>query len=117
MELKELVEQFARHVAGQTEAIQHGDAKAGNKHARQYAAALQALRARGDAGRDALVVLLSHPRMDVRAMAAAFLLRYRTAQARAVLEEAANEGGVAAIGAVMTLRRWDDGTWALDPAE
>jgi hypothetical protein len=63
----------------------------------------------------ALAVLLHHPRMDVRAMAAAFLLRYRTAESRAVLEAAAKEGGVTAIGAIMTLKRWDDGTWALDP--
>jgi hypothetical protein len=82
---------------------------------KQYTAALQALRAQGDTGRDALAVLLKHPRTDVRAMAAAFLLRYRPAEAKAVLEATANEGGVAAIGAIMTLRRWKDGTWALDP--
>jgi hypothetical protein len=115
MKLEELVEQFAQNVAAQTEAIRRGDAKTGNKHAKQYTAALQELRAQGNAGRDALAVLLKHPRTDVRAMAAAFLLRYRTAEARAVLEATAKEGGVAEIGAIMTLRRWDDGTWALDP--
>jgi hypothetical protein len=115
MKLEELVEQFARHVAAQTDAIRRGDARTGNKHARQYTAALEELRAQGNAGRDALAVLLKHSRTDVRAMAAAFLLRYRTAEAKAVLEAAANEGGVAAIGAIMTLKRWADGTWALDP--
>ncbi|ATB30451.1 DUF2019 domain-containing protein [Melittangium boletus] len=115
MSLEELVERFAQHVAAQTEAIRRGDAKTGNKHAKQYTAALLELRARGNAGRDALAVLLKHPQTDVRSMAAAFLLRYRTTEARAVLEATAKEGGVAAIGAIMTLRRWDDGTWALDP--
>jgi len=115
MKLEELVDQFARNVAAQTDAIRKGDAKTGNKHAKQYTAALQKLRTRGDAGRDALSVLLKHPRTDVRAMAAAFLLRYRTAEAKAVLEAAAKEGGVAAIGATMTLKRWAEGTWALDP--
>lgn len=115
MELKALVEQFAQHVTAQAEAIRRGDAKTGNKHARQYAAALEALRSQGDVGREALAALLHHPRMDVRAMAAAFLLRYRTAESRAILEAAAKEGGVTAIGAIMTLKRWDDGTWALDP--
>jgi hypothetical protein len=115
MKLDELVEQFARNVAAQTDAIQRGDARTGNKHAKQYTAALQALRAQGDTGRDALAVLLKHPRTDVRAMAAAFLLRYRTAEAKAVLEATANEGGVATIGATMTLRRWEEGTWSLDP--
>lgn len=115
MKLEQLVEQFARNVEAQTDAIHRGDARTGNKHAKKYTAALQALRAQGDAGRDALAVLLKHPRPDVRTLAAAFLLRYRTAEAKAVLEAAANEGGIAAIGAIMTLRRWNDGTWALDP--
>jgi hypothetical protein len=112
--LEKLVEQFAQNVAAQTDAVRRGDATTGNKHARQYTAALQELRAQGNAGRDALAVLLKHPRTDVRAMAAAFLLRYRTAEAKAVLEAAAKEGGVAAIGAIMTLKRWAEGTWTLD---
>ncbi|WPB82804.1 DUF2019 domain-containing protein [Archangium violaceum] len=115
MKLKELVEQFAQNVAAQTDAIRKGDAKTGNKHAKRYTAALQELRAQGNPGRDALSVLLKHPRTDVRSMAAAFLLRYRTAEAKAVLEAAANEGGVAALGAIMTLKRWEEGTWSLDP--
>ncbi|KFA87694.1 DUF2019 domain-containing protein [Archangium violaceum] len=115
MKLEKLVEQFALNVAAQTDAIRKGDARTGNKHAKRYTAALQELRAQGNAGRDALSVLLKHPRTDVRAMAAAFLLRYRTAEAKAVLEAAAKEGGVAAIGAIMTLKRWEEGTWALDP--
>lgn len=115
MKLEELVERFAQNVTAQTEAIRRGDAKTGNKHAKQYTAALQALLAQGNVGREALAVLLKHSQTDVRALAAAVLLRYRTAEARAVLEAVAQEGGVAAIGAVMTLKRWDEGTWALDP--
>jgi hypothetical protein len=115
MRLEDLVEQFAENVAAQTEAIRRADAREGNKYAKKYAAALQELRAHGNAGRDALAVLLKHPRTDVRAMAAAFLLRYRTAEAKAVLEAAVKEGGIAAIGATMTLKRWGEGTWALDP--
>nr|WP_163781283.1 DUF2019 domain-containing protein [Myxococcus vastator] len=113
--LEELVEQFALNVAAQTDAIRRGDARTGNRHARQYTAALQQLRAQGDAGREALAVLLTHPRTDIRAMAAGFLLRYRTAEAKAVLEAAATEGGIGALGAIMTLRHWQNGTWALDP--
>ncbi|MCY1041182.1 DUF2019 domain-containing protein [Corallococcus sp. bb12-1] len=115
MTLEERVARFARNVAAQTDAIRQGDARTGNRHARQYTAALQELRAQGDAGREALTVLLTHPRTDVRAMAAGFMLRYRTAEARAVLEAAAKEGGVGALDAIMTLRHWDNGTWALDP--
>lgn len=114
-DLKKLVEEFAENVVAQTEAIKRGDAKTGNKHANRYISALKKIRSEGDAGRDALAVLLHHPRPDVRVKAAAFLLRYRTAEAMAVLKAAASGDGVAAIGAIMTLKHWEEGTWALDP--
>jgi hypothetical protein len=47
--------------------------------------------------------------------AAAFLLRHRTAEAKAVLEGAAQGKGLEALGAQQTLKNWEDGTWALDP--
>jgi hypothetical protein len=116
MKLEKLVEKFAENVAAQTDAIWRGDAKTGNKHARRYGAAFDKLRAHGDAGRDALAVLLNHPRMDVRVTAAACLLRHRTAEARAVLEEAAKGEGMVPFEAQQALKRWEEGTWALDPA-
>lgn len=116
-ELKELVREFAQNVAAQTDSIWRGDAKTGNKHAKRYIAAFEALRAQGDAGREALAVLLTHPRMDVRVSAAAYLLRYRTAEARAVLEEAAKGEGLVPFEASIVLKNWENGTWALDPAE
>ena len=116
MTLDGLVESFAHHTSAQTAAILRGDAKAGNKHARQRNAAFKKLCAHGDAGRDALAVLLTHPNADVRTMAAAYLLRHRTAEARAVLEEATRGQGLIAFEAGETLKRWEDGTWALDPA-
>lgn len=117
MDLEKLVEEFAENVAAQRESIRRGDAKTGNKHADRYIAALKKLRSAGDAGREALAVLLKHPRQDVRVSAAAFLLRYRTAEAKAVLEAAADGAGISSIGAIMTLKRWDEGTWNLDPAD
>ena len=92
MKLEELVEQFALNVAAQTEAIWRGDAKTGNKHARKYGAAVDKPLAPGNAGRGALLVLLKHERMDVRVMATAHLLRYRTAEAKAVLDELRTAG-------------------------
>ncbi|MBZ4397534.1 DUF2019 domain-containing protein [Myxococcus sp. MISCRS1] len=115
MDLEKLVEEFALNVAAQNEAIFRGDAKTGNKHARKYGAAVDTLLSHGDKGRDALLVLLKHERMDVRVMAAAHLLRYRTAEAKAVLEEAAKGKGLVPFGAQQALKRWEEGTWALDP--
>jgi uncharacterized protein YwqG len=117
MTLKDLIDEFAQNVAAQTDAIWRGDARTGNKHARRYWAAFEKLRARGDQGRDALAVLLTHPRMDVRVEAAAHLLRYRTAEARAVLEEAAAKEGMIPFIASQVLKNWEQGTWALDLKE
>jgi hypothetical protein len=115
MALEQLVGEFARNIAAQTDCIMQGDATTGNQHAMRALAAVRALCAHGNAGRDALAVLFAHPRMDVRVTAAAFLLRHRTAEARAVLEEAARGQGLAALGAMQTLENWEAGTWALDP--
>jgi hypothetical protein len=113
--LEKLVEAFARHAAAQTDAVWSGDAKTGNKHARQVNAAFDKLCAHGNAGRDALATLFTHPRMDVRVKAAAFLLRHRTEDAKAVLREAAEGDGMVAFAASEALKRWEEGTWALDP--
>lgn len=116
-EFDKLVEAFAYHVEAQTREIFNGDARTGNKHAKKAIAAFDKLRAHGDAGRDALAVLFTHPSMDVRTSAAAFLLRHRTAEAKAVLEEAAKGKGLIPFEASEALKRWEEGTWALDPAD
>jgi hypothetical protein len=113
--IDKLVDEFAQHVAAQTDAIFRGDARTGNRHAKRYVAAFEKLRSHGDAGREALTVLFTHPRMDVRVAAAAHLLRYRTADAKAVLQEIAKGEGLAAFEASESLKRWEEGIWALDP--
>jgi len=114
MDVPELVTQFATSVAAQSEAIARGDHKSGNKHAKAYVTAFETIRRLGLAGRDALSVLLSHDRPDVRVMAASYLLRHSGQRARAVLEAEARGKGLVAFGAAQALKRWDDGTWALD---
>ena len=116
-DIEKLVAEFAENVAAQTDSIWRGDSKTGNKHAKRYIAAFKKLRAHGDAGRDALAVLFTHPDMDVRTTAAAFLLRYRTADAKAILTEAAKGKGLVAFESAEALKRWEEGAWALDPAE
>jgi ribosomal protein L34 len=115
MTLEELVREFAENVAAQTDAIFQVGADPEDKHGDRYIAAFEELRARGNKGREALSDLLKHPRVDVRTTAAAFLLRYRTAEARAVLEEVAKGEGLVAFEAQQTLKGWEEGTWALDP--
>lgn len=115
MNLEKFVEAFVRHAASQTDAIWRGDAKTGNKHAKQLNAAFDKLCAHGTPGRDALAALFTHPRMDVRVKAAAFLLRHKTEEAKAVLKEAAKGKGLVSFAASEALKRWEEGTWALDP--
>jgi hypothetical protein len=116
-DIEKLVAEFSENVAAQTDSIWRGDSKTGNKHAKRYIAAFDRLTAHGDAGRSALAVLFTHPRMDVRVSAAAYLLRYRTAEARAILEEAARGVGMVPFEASLVLKNWESGTWALDPGE
>ena len=111
-----LVAEFADNVAQQTDAIWRGDPKAGNKHAKRSIAAFHKLRAVGDVGRDALCALLAHERPDVRVAAAAVLLRHRTAEALDVLRTIAKGSGLVPFQASEAIKRWEEGTWALDPA-
>lgn len=114
-EIKSLVEQFADAVEAQNEAMSRGDADSGNQAAKQYAAAFAELRRRGDAGREALASLFVDNRKAVRIMAAAYLLRFAGDRARAVLEREAQGPGLLSFGAAQALKRWNEGTWSLDP--
>ncbi|ATB29804.1 DUF2019 domain-containing protein [Melittangium boletus] len=114
MNLEEIAAEFARNVAAQTAALQRGDSQSGNKCAKRYTAAYKKLRGHGEAGRDALATLLTHPRMDVRVYAAVFLLSDRPAQAKPILEEAAKGEGVIPFEASQALKYWEEGTWRLD---
>jgi hypothetical protein len=115
MNLDSLVKEFASCVVHQNEAIFRGDATASNEYARRYIAAFGKLRSSwGDEGRDALATLLVDHRADVRVMAAAYLLRHCKERARAVLEAEAKGSGLIAFGAEQALKRWEEGTWALD---
>lgn len=109
-----LVQEFADCVVRQRQAVAEGNAAIGNRFARRYIAAFEKLRGYGDAGRDALSVLLSDPRAEVRVISAACLLRHCEERAKAVLEHEAAGNGLVAFGAAQALRRWEEGTWALD---
>ncbi len=114
---EDLVRQFAETVVAQDECLERNDAKTGNKHARRRIAAFRKLRAMGDSGREALAVLLRDPRPNVRTMAAAYLLRYKTADALAVLRELSSRRGMIGFEASEAIKRWEEGTWQLDPED
>jgi hypothetical protein len=110
-----LVAEFAEAVAAQAR-VMLLDAEKGNEHARRYIAAFESLRQRGDEGRDALATLFADARPEVRVMAASYLLRHRGQVARRVLEAEAAGRRLTAFAAAQALKRWEEGTWNLDPA-
>jgi hypothetical protein len=114
-QITQLVKIFSQSVAAQTNAIQNGDHKVGNKHAKDYINAFLKLREFGDSGREALAELLNHHRGDVRILAAAYLLRYKTVEALRVLREESFGEGIVAFEAGEAIKRWEEGDWNLDP--
>jgi hypothetical protein len=113
--LEELVAKFSNAVRGQDDALRAHDHERGNRLAKEYVQAFEELRRYGNEGRDALAVLLLSEEPSVRVMAASFLLRHKEKEARAVLEEAVREGGMAGFEASQALARWSEGEWNLDP--
>ena len=105
--LDDLVRQFALAVIGQRNAISELDSESGNRLATNYYNVAKSLIGRGQEGLTAFAQLLNDPRSEVRTMAAAFLIPYRTEESKAILEEAAREPGITGLGAIMALRRWE----------
>jgi hypothetical protein len=104
--INELVAAFTESVLKQNEAIRRRDPSTGNKFADRYADAFKKLHAIGNSGLAAVASLLDDRRVEVRTLAAAFLVPYMTDEAVEVLEEAAEGKGIVALGAEMALKRW-----------
>lgn len=98
---------FVEAQQDQIECIGRGDPKTGNKHARKGIAAARRLLAGGETSIDRFATLLSHPDLNVRASAAAWLLKDRTKEAIEVLRPIAEGQGIAALGAISTLKRYE----------
>src|SRR5690349_21136218 len=114
---EDLVQQFAEAVVAQDACLERGDAKTGNRHANRQFAAFRKLRAMGDSGREALAALFRDSRPTVRGMAAVFLLRYKTEDALAVLRALSKRRGMIGFEASEAIKRWEEGTWQLDPED
>jgi hypothetical protein len=106
-DLDKLVAEFARSVRAQNEAIARHDPVEGNKFAQSYFSAAKALVAHGAEGINAFACLLADPCIDVRTMAAAFLIPFKTNESKIVLELSSQGIGIIALGAKMALQRWE----------
>ena len=114
-EIDQYVERFANAVMAQNSAISVGNHRAGNIQAGRYAAMFNKLCEYGDKGKDRLATLFDHSDVGVREMAAVFLLRHRTDEALSILREIADGEGLVAFGASEAIKRWEEGSWNLEP--
>jgi len=108
---EELIRVFAEEVNAQDQCIMAVDPnpRQGNRHAKKYIAAGWELLARGETAIDLFCTLLDHPLSGVRVGAAAYLLASRTERAVATLRPIAKGVGISALGAQMTLKRYERG--------
>lgn len=100
---------FVAAVARQHECNVSGDPITGNTEAKKYDEAARIMLAGGQREIDRFATLLTHDHDDVRVMAAAYLLKNRTDAAVATLRPIAAGVGLAALGAHMTLARYERG--------
>lgn len=111
-EMSRLVAVFAESIIRQDRSA---TAPEGNRHADVCLAAFKQLTQRfGDRGREELASLFTHSWPRVRVLAAAFLLRYKHAEAMQLLEEMSNEPGMVGLGAERAIYNWNNRYWELD---
>lgn len=113
--IRQCVDMFAVNGVLQDEAIMRGDAIAGNNYAKQYIEAFQFLCGEyADAGREELSRLFIDERPGIRGLAACFLLRYKTEEALATLEQVSRQPGLIGFAAGECIKRWNASEWNLD---
>ena len=91
------------------------DSNIADLHYAKYIKALKQLNEFGDDGLSALARLLDDDRIVVRVTAASYLIHYCTEKAKKVLNAAAGEDRGIAMLAIVTLKRWETGSY-LDPS-
>ncbi|WP_131990199.1 hypothetical protein [Chthoniobacter flavus] len=106
-EIQILTEKFADSLAAQNDSIKRHDPVSGNQFALEYINAAKTLIRQGQDGINALAQLLHDPRRDVRGMAAAFLIPFRTDESKAVLKTLIEGEDMIAFESKITLERWE----------
>ena len=115
-EIDRLVRRFADAVRRSNEELDHGSAAGANRAAKIFIQSFRRLiEIAGDSGRDALAGLFNDMRVDVRGMAAAYLLGYRNEQATRILTAISQRKSLTGFEAGECLKRWKEGVWELDP--
>lgn len=106
-----MVRRFAVAAQAHQTALEELDEGRANAHARVISGLYAAIIREGDAGREALLVLLDHESPVVSGMAAVFSLRYNPPRSLVVLRRLAGQGGLLGFRASVALERWENGEW------
>lgn len=109
--LSVMVHRFAVAARAHQTALEELDEERANAHARVISGLYAAISREGDAGREALLLLLDHENQVVAGMAAVFSLSYNPPRALAVLRLLAGKGGLLGFRASVALERWEKGDW------
>jgi hypothetical protein len=102
-----LVSRYADAASAHQKASEQGDHKRANPQHDVVAAVYRELRRRGEA--EALLPLLGHDDLGVRAWAGAHALEFAPPQGERVLEEISAVDGLVGFDAKMTLQTWREG--------
>lgn len=114
MEIDRIVDLIAEASIKRNEAVIHGDAKAARKYGNKVITEWKRLLKFGDHGKEKLCKLLTHENPSARVAAASFLLEFRTEEALGILRELTKGQGFVAFLAQESLKRWEEGKWALE---
>ncbi|MBL0224278.1 MAG: hypothetical protein IPQ16_01460 [Geobacteraceae bacterium] len=106
-----LVRRFAVAARAHHSAVEDMDEGRANAQARAIQGLYATITHEGDAGREALMVLLDSENQVVAGMAAVFSLRYCTHRSLEVLRRLAASGGLLGFRAGVALERWENGVW------
>jgi hypothetical protein len=107
--LELLIRRFAVAAQAHQTALEDMDEDRANAHARVISGLHAAIIREGDAGREALLVLLNSESQVVAGMAAVFSLSYSPSRSLEVLRMLADMGGLLGFRASVALERWENG--------
>ena len=115
-ELSELVLSFAQAAAYHYEATQAGRRRDINRAADTLDSVYRRIKSYGDVGKTALLKLLDSENLAVSSMAAAYCMHFAPQECKRVFERVVKDPGILGLEAKYALKRFEDGSWQIEPA-
>ena len=113
--VSDLVTAFAQAAARHYAFTQAGRYRDINREADKIDAAYRKLKSYGDKGKQALLKLLDDADLAVSSMAAAYCMHFAPQECKRVFQRVAKDPGILGLEAQYALKRFDDGSWQVEP--